>query len=154
LGGVPPISKVPQDWGIKGVEKWLINNLMYLCLTVRVGIGTISRYAILGRKTIYAVVETGGKQYKVSPGQTIEVEKLTASGDTVELDKVYLVADGDKVTVGNPTVPGAKVIANVVGNGKGDKVIVYKFKAKVRYRRKRGHRQPYTKLAIKEIVVG
>ena len=123
-------------------------------MTVRVGIGTISKYAIWGRKTIYAVVETGGKQYKVSPGQIIEVEKLTASGDTVELDKVYLVADGDKVTVGNPTVPGAKVIANVVGNGKGDKVIVYKFKAKVRFRRKRGHRQPYTKLAIKEIVVG
>ena len=107
----------------------------------------------LGRNKIYAVVETGGKQYKVSPGQTIEVEKLSTSGDTVELDKVYLIADGDKVTVGNPTVPGAKVIANVVGNGKGDKVIVYKFKAKVRYRRKRGHRQPYTKLAIKEIVV-
>jgi len=123
-------------------------------LTVRVGVGTIFRYAVFGRKTIYAVVETGGKQYKVSPGQIIEVEKLSASGDTVELDKVYLVADGDKVTVGNPTVPGAKVIANVVGNGKGDKVTVYKFKAKVRYRRKKGHRQPYTKLAIKEIVVG
>ena len=123
-------------------------------LTVRVGIGTISRYAIFGRKTIYAVVETGGKQYKVSPGQTIEVEKLTVGGDTIELDRVYLVADGDKVTVGNPTVPGAKVIATVVGEGKGDKVIVYKFKAKVRYHRKRGHRQLYTKLAIKEIVVG
>ena len=106
-----------------------------------------------GSKTIYAVVETGGKQYKVSPGQTIEVEKLAASGDTVELDKVYLVADGDKVTVGNPTVPGAKVIANVVGYGKSDKVMVYKFKAKVRYRRKKGHRQPFTRLAIKEIVV-
>lgn len=125
-----------------------------LSLTVRIGIGTISRYAIFGRKTIYAVVETGGKQYKVSPGQTIEVEKLAAGGDTIELDRVYLVADGDKVTVGKPTVPGAKVIATVVGEGKGDKVIVYKFKAKVRYRRKRGHRQPYTKLAIKEIVVG
>jgi large subunit ribosomal protein L21 len=82
------------------------------------------------------------------------VEKLPAGGDTVELDKVYLVGDGDKVTVGKPTIPGAKVIANVVGEGKGDKVIVYKFKAKVRYRRKRGHRQPYTKLTIKEIVVG
>ena len=104
--------------------------------------------------TIYAVVETGGKQYKVSPGQTIEVEKLPIDGDTVELDKVYLVADGDKVTVGKPTISGAKVIATVVGEGKKDKVIVYKFKAKVRYRRKRGHRQPYTKLAIREIVVG
>jgi large subunit ribosomal protein L21 len=103
---------------------------------------------------IYAVVETGGKQYKVSTGQTIEVEKLAAGGDTVELDQVYLVADGDKVTVGKPTIPGAKVIADVVSEGKGKKVIVYKFKAKVRYRRKRGHRQPYTRLAIKEIVVG
>jgi large subunit ribosomal protein L21 len=108
----------------------------------------------LGRKKIYAVVETGGKQYKVSPGQTIEVEKLPVEGDTVELDKVFLVADGDNVTVGKPTIAGAKVIASVVDTGKKDKVIVYKFKAKVRYRRKRGHRQPYTRLAIKEIVVG
>ena len=114
----------------------------------------LCEYANFGRGTIYAVVETGGKQYKVSPGQTIEVEKLPAGGDTVELDKVYLVADGDKVTVGKPTIAGAKVIATVVGNGKKDKVIVYKFKAKVRYRRKKGHRQPYTRLAIKEIVVG
>ena len=101
---------------------------------------------------IYAVVETGGKQYKVSPGQTIEVEKLPAGGDTVELDKVYLIADGENVTVGKPTIAGAKVIASVVEEGKGEKVIVYKFKSKVRYRRKRGHRQPYTKLAIKEII--
>lgn len=114
----------------------------------------MSWYAILGRKKIYAVVETGGKQYKVSPGQTIEVEKLPVEGDTVELDKVFLVADGDNVTVGKPTIAGAKVIASVVGAGKKDKVIVYKFKSKVRYRRKRGHRQPYTRLAIKEIVVG
>jgi large subunit ribosomal protein L21 len=114
----------------------------------------MSWYAILGRKKIYAVVETGGKQYKVSPGQTIEVEKLSVEGDTVELDKVFLVADGDNVTVGKPTIAGAKVIASVVGTGKKDKVIVYKFKSKVRYRRKRGHRQPFTKLTIKEIVVG
>ena len=123
-------------------------------LTACIGIGNIIEYANLGRTMIYAVVETGGKQYKVSPGQTIEVEKLPAGGETVELDRVYLIADGDKVTVGKPTIEGAKVIASVVGEGKKDKIIVYKFKAKVRYRRKRGHRQPYTKLAIKEIVVG
>ncbi len=123
-------------------------------MTACIGIGTISKYANLGRTKIYAVVETGGKQYKVSPGQTIEVEKLPAGGETVELDRVYLIADGDKVTVGKPTIEGAKVIASVVGEGKKDKTIVYKFKAKVRYRRKKGHRQPYTKLAIKEIVVG
>lgn len=82
------------------------------------------------------------------------MEKLSVDGDTVELDKVYLVADGDKVTLGRPTIVGAKVIADVVGDGKGDKVIVFKYKPKVRYRVKKGHRQPYTRLAIKEIVVG
>ena len=82
------------------------------------------------------------------------MEKLSVDGDTVELDKVYLVADGDKVTLGRPTIVGAKVIADVVGDGKRDKVIVFKYKPKVRYRIKKGHRQPYTRLAIKEIVVG
>lgn len=82
------------------------------------------------------------------------MEKLSVDGDTVELDKVYLVADGDKVTLGRPTIVGAKVIADVVGDGKRDKVIVFKYKPKVRYRVKKGHRQPYTRLAIKEIVVG
>ncbi|MGB2583932.1 MAG: 50S ribosomal protein L21, partial [Dehalococcoidia bacterium] len=103
---------------------------------------------------MYAIVETGGKQYKVSPGQTIDVEKLSVDGDTVELDRVHLVADGDKVTLGRPTIVGAKVIADVVGDGKRGKVIVFKYKPKVRYRIKKGHRQPYTRLAIKEIVVG
>lgn len=82
------------------------------------------------------------------------MEKLSVDGDTVELDRVHLVADGDKVTLGRPTIVGAKVIADVVGDGKGDKVIVFKYKPKVRYRIKKGHRQPYTRLAIKEIVVG
>lgn len=106
------------------------------------------------RSAIYAIVETGGKQYKVSPGQTIEVDRLVVEGDSIELDRVYLVADGDKVTLGRPTIDGAMVIADVVGEGKKDKVIVFKFKPKVRYRRKKGHCQPYTRLAIKEIVVG
>lgn len=70
------------------------------------------------------------------------------------MNKVYLVSDKDKVTLGRPTINGAKVIADVVEDGKGDKVIVFKYKPKVRYRVKRGHRQPYTRLAIKEIVVG
>ena len=65
-----------------------------------------------------------------------------------------MVADGDKVTLGRPTIVGAKVVADVVGDGKGDKVIVFKYKPKVRYRIKKGHRQPYTRLEIKEIVVG
>ena len=103
---------------------------------------------------IYAIMESGGKQYKASPGQTIEVEKLSQEeGSVIEFDRVLLVADGDKVTVGRPVISGAKVIATVLGQGKGEKVIVFKYKPKVRYRRKTGHRQPYTKLVIDEIVV-
>ena len=82
------------------------------------------------------------------------MEKLSVDGDTVELDRVHLVADGDKVTLGRPTIVGAKVVADVVGDGKRGKVIVFKYKPKVRYRIKKGHRQPYTRLEIKEIVVG
>jgi large subunit ribosomal protein L21 len=102
---------------------------------------------------IYAIVETGGKQYRVTPGQAIDVERLDAAeGDTVELDKVLLIADGDKVTVGQPTVDGAKVVATSQGEGKGEKIIVFKFKSKVRYRRKKGHRQLYTRLMVDKIV--
>ncbi len=111
--------------------------------------------AFSGRRfIIYAVFETGGKQYKVSPGQVLDVERLPEAGETVELDRVYLVSDGEKVTVGRPTVEGAKVVATVVEEGKGDKVLVFKYKPKVRYRRKKGHRQPYTRLAVKEILTG
>ncbi len=102
---------------------------------------------------IYAIVETGGKQYRVTPGQAIDVERLDAAeGDTVELDKVLLIADGDRVTVGQPTVDGAKVVATSQGEGKGEKIIVFKFKSKVRYRRKKGHRQLYTRLMVDKIV--
>jgi len=101
----------------------------------------------------YAIVQTGGKQYKVSSGETIDVAYLPASeGSAVELDQVLLVANGKRVKVGTPTVEGAKVIAEVLDLGKGKKVTVFKYKPKVRYRRMKGHRQLYTKLAIKEIV--
>ena len=103
----------------------------------------------------YAIVETGGKQYRVEPGKTITVEKIVADeGSTVELDRVLLVSDGSSTTVGTPTVEGAKVVAEVEQQGKGDKVIVFKYKPKVRYSVKNGHRQPLTKLAIKDIVTG
>ena len=109
-------------------------------------------YAVWRRK-IYAIIETGGKQYKVSPGQTIDVERLDiAEGNTVELDRVLLIADDDKVTVGTPIVDGAKVIATSQGEGKGKKIIVFKYKPKVRYRKKTGHRQLYTRLTIDKIV--
>ena len=104
-------------------------------------------------REIYAIIETGGKQYKVSPGQTIDVERLEVSeGSTVELDRVLLIAEGDRVTVGTPTIDGAKVVATSPGEGKGKKVIVLKYKSKVRYRKKTGHRQLYTKLVIDRIV--
>jgi large subunit ribosomal protein L21 len=101
----------------------------------------------------YAIVETGGKQYKVTPGQKIDVDRLAvAEGQDIELSKVLLIADGKDTVVGNPTIDGAKVVATCLGEGKGDKVIVFKYKPKVRYRRKKGHRQLYARLEIKEII--
>ncbi len=101
---------------------------------------------------MYAVVETGGKQYKVSEGDVLFVEKLEGeAGDSVELDKVLLVSDGSDVKVGKPYVEGAKVSASIEEQGKSKKIIVYKFKAKKDYRKKQGHRQPFTKIKISKI---
>ena len=106
-----------------------------------------------GGRKIYAIIETGGKQYKVTPGQTIDVERLdVGENNAVDLDKILLIADGDKVTVGSPTIEGAKVVATSRGEGKAKKIIVFKYKPKVRYRRKTGHRQLYTRLAIDKII--
>ena len=97
---------------------------------------------------MYAIVTTGGKQYKVSQDDIINVEKLDAKvGDKINLDVMMLV-DGDKVTNGNPLVKGAEVVAEVLEQGKEDKVVVFKYKAKKNYRRKQGHRQPFTALKI------
>ena len=101
---------------------------------------------------MHAIIETGGKQYKVTEGDTLFIEKLPVeAGDTVTFDKVLAVLDGDKATFGAPVVDGAKVTASVVKNGKGKKVIVFKYKPKKGYRRKQGHRQPYTKVTIGKI---
>lgn len=101
---------------------------------------------------MYAVVETGGKQYRVAVGDVIKVEKLSAEkGDEVVLDRVLLVAGEDGVKVGRPLVDGAKVTAKVTHSGKGAKVLVFKYKAKKNYRRRYGHRQPYTELRISAI---
>lgn len=103
---------------------------------------------------MHAIIETGGKQYKVAEGDTLFIEKLPVeAGDTVTFDKVLAVLDGDKATFGAPVVEGAKVTASVVKNGKGKKVIVFKYKPKKGYRRKQGHRQPYTKVTIGKISV-
>ncbi len=103
---------------------------------------------------MYAVVEAGGKQYKVARGDVIKVEKLPAEvGDEVELERVLLVRDENGVKVGTPTVEGAKVWATVTGHDKHRKVIIFKYRPKQRYRKKAGHRQPYTSLLINDIVV-
>ncbi len=102
-----------------------------------------------------AVVRTGGKQYRVHAGSVLNVATLDAEpGSRVELNDVLLVSDNGTVTVGEPTVDGALVVAEVVEHGKGKKVVNFKYKAKVRYRRKRGHRQPYTTLSVSEIRFG
>jgi len=104
---------------------------------------------------IYAVIRSGGKQYKVEPNQLLDVERLPADvGAVVELSDVLLVADGDDVTVGQPRVTGARVVAEVMEHGRGPKLIVFKYKNKTRYRKKTGHRQAYTRLAIRQILMG
>lgn len=102
---------------------------------------------------MYAIVQTGGKQYRIQPGDVLEVERLSADeGSTVELDQVLMVGDGDNVQVGAPLVTGAKVVAEVLGEEKGEKILVFRYKRKVRYRRHTGHRQTYTRIRINEIV--
>ncbi len=102
---------------------------------------------------IYAIIETGGKQYRVTSGQVLDVDLLhVAEGNTIELDRVLLIGDDDKVTVGTPIVEGARVLATSQGEGRGKKIIVLKYKPKVRYRKKTGHRQDYTRLSIDQII--
>jgi large subunit ribosomal protein L21 len=109
------------------------------------------RDLLLGGAMMYAIIATGGKQYKVSEGDVIRVEKLGAeAGSTFTFDQVLLVG-GDDVKVGNPTVAGATVEASVVGDGKAKKVIVYKYKRKTGYHKKNGHRQAYTEVKIEKI---
>jgi large subunit ribosomal protein L21 len=103
---------------------------------------------------MYAVFETGGKQYKAAKGDVVWVEKLSAEpGKAVSFDAL-VVSDGDKVQIGTPVVKGVKVKAKVVAHGKEDKVIIYKYKSKDNSRRKQGHRQPYTKIEITGIGTG
>ena len=101
---------------------------------------------------MYAIVQTGGKQYRISEGDVICVEKLNAeAGSVVSLDEVLVIGSEDGIKVGKPYVEGASIKADVVENGKGEKLVIFKYKAKKDYRKKQGHRQPYTKLQIKEI---
>lgn len=98
---------------------------------------------------MYAVIQTGGKQYKVQSGEELRVEKLDGQvGDEVYFDKVLLVSKGDKVTVGRPVLENAKVVAKITRQGRGSKIVVFKYKRRKRYRRKQGHRQDFTGLRI------
>ncbi len=101
---------------------------------------------------MYAVIKTGGKQYKVSPGERIRVEKIPGDpGTEVELSEVLLVGEGDDLKIGQPTLPEAKVVATIVEQGRSRKIIVFKKKRRKNYKKKQGHRQYYTVLEIKEI---
>ncbi|MCR5053511.1 MAG: 50S ribosomal protein L21 [Lachnospiraceae bacterium] len=100
---------------------------------------------------MYAIIATGGKQYKVSEGDIITIEKLgVEAGEKVTFDQVLAVG-GDKIAVGTPTVAGATVEASVLREGRAKKIIVYKYKRKTGYHKKNGHRQPYTQLKIEKI---
>ena len=96
-----------------------------------------------------AIIKTGGKQYRVKQGETLRVEKLQGEpGSTIEFGEVLLVGEGDGVKVGTPFVAGAKVTGEIVRQGKGPKLIVYKYRRRKNYRRKNGHRQPFTEIKI------
>jgi len=104
---------------------------------------------------MYAVIETGGKQYRVSQGQRIRVEKLNADeGASVDLEKVLLVADGEDIKVGKPYLAGGKVTATIKAQGRGDKIRIIKFRRRKHYKKVQGHRQSYTEIEITGINAG
>lgn len=101
---------------------------------------------------MYAVIKTGGKQYRVIPGERLKVEKLDGEvGSDVTLDQVLVVADGENVTIGSPIILGASVKAKVLSHGRGDKVMIFKFRRRKHYRKTQGHRQSYTEIQIENI---
>ncbi len=103
---------------------------------------------------MHAIIVTGGKQYKVAEGDVLFIEKLEAEADqTITFDRVLAVIDGDNATIGTPVVEGAKVDAKVLKNGKGKKIMIFKYNSKKGYRKRQGHRQPYTKVEISKISV-
>jgi large subunit ribosomal protein L21 len=114
----------------------------------------LSKVRIFVEATVYAIIQTGGKQYRIAPGDVLRVEHLPGEpGDEVILDQVLLVTDGVAVQVGQPLVPNATVRTQIVRQGKGKKVLIFKKKRRKNYRRKQGHRQLFTALQIDEIIV-
>jgi large subunit ribosomal protein L21 len=124
------------------------------CLTLNYCLPRLRR-PFIRRPVIDAVIRAGGKQYRVREGTVLEVATMVAEpGDRIELNDVLLISDGGQITVGSPNVANALVVVEVLEHGRGKKVINFKYKAKVRYRRKRGHRQGYTRLRIAEVRLG
>ena len=116
---------------------------------VRAAVGEFIRMEVF---RLYAIIKTGGKQYKVAEGNEIIIEKLDAEeGSSVTFEEVLAVGEGEKIKFGRPLVEGAKVTASVVKNGKGPKLRIFKYKHKTNYRRRQGHRQPFTKVKIEKI---
>jgi large subunit ribosomal protein L21 len=114
----------------------------------------LSKVRIFVEAKVYAIIKTGGKQYRISPGDVLRVERLPGErGDEVILDQVLLVTDGVAVRVGQPLVANATVRTQIVRQGKGKKVLIFKKKRRKNYRRKQGHRQLFTALQINEIIV-
>lgn len=104
---------------------------------------------------MYAIIETGGRQYRVATGDTLKVERIEGKeGDLIEMPKVIAVGEGENISVGKPTLESAKVLAEILSHGKADKVVVFKMKRRKNYRRLRGHRQHFTQLRIREISGG
>ncbi|MBT3866294.1 MAG: 50S ribosomal protein L21 [Gammaproteobacteria bacterium] len=104
---------------------------------------------------MYAVIESGGKQHRVEPGEVLRLEKLDASeGETVNFDKVMMIGEGENIQIGTPFVDGGAVTAEVVSHGRGDKITIIKMRRRKHYRRQAGHRQSFTEVKIKEISGG
>ena len=100
----------------------------------------------------FAIIKTGGKQYKVAQGDVLMIEKLEPTGESFVFDQVLLMADGEAITLGKPLINGATVTAKVIESGKDKKKMVFRYKSKTRYHKKKGHRQPYTKVQIVKIL--
>jgi len=104
---------------------------------------------------MYAVVRTGGKQLRVSPGDVIQIEKIQVEpGDEVELTDILMISTDQGTTVGTPKIDGAAVVCKAIGDGKGKKIVIYKYKRRKNFARKQGHRQPFTKLSVTDIRQG
>ena len=140
------------------IKSIAVGDSAYLSQTARRGhklVGDkyrIRRVNMQGGVTMYAIIQTGGKQYRVTEGDVLMVEKLeVAEGEVVEFDQVLTVVKDGEVMIGKPLVAGAKVAAKIMTHGKGKKIRVFKYKAKSNYRRRQGHRQPFTKIVIEKI---